>query len=325
MKLSIALTLASALSIGNLSAQECPAQKAKSCEAKSCETSLASTQQSCGGNSVTTAFNKLNADQKKKVSTALVTVMKSCPMGSKVPGTITALDRLYTEALTSMKDIAKKDGMPDAIRADAKKAVVMLTKLSSMNKDAMTTLKTVASAASSGCCAETAKKDCDASCAESKEECCDAVKACSISSANEIAKKWSTAAAEFEKVSKCEQTMAGMKKNFAVLTAHKIDVQNFVTKNLQAQMTALQKQGGMITCSKGGIMAKNQSTCDACSWTNERMTKTVGTVKSAHKLLGAMFASFAAGSKKKAGSCESSKSECEASKAKECPSTKVKQ
>lgn len=326
MKATIAWTLGLSLTLGTLAAQDCPLKGAQECQGQSataCQGKVAEIAECSQGNKVTIAFNKLTKEQQKVVSEAFVNVVKSCPVGSKVPHTVVALDRLYTDALTSLKKIAKSEALPEALRADATKTARMIARLSNANKDSMATMKLLASGAGKSECGDCNGQDCQ-DCKDCKD-CCQEAKGCSISLAADLTTKWGSAMSEFQKVSKCEKTMASMTKNFEVLKSHKIDVQDFVTANLRMQLATLDENCGKIACSKSGLIARNKELCDACSFTNENLTKSVNSIVAAHKLLTAV--PFLA---KKEGECSETKGECPASSKTECSKTecsktKVKQ
>ena len=287
MKVTTALTFAISLSLGSLSAQQgaaqqCPAQQGAAQQCKGAAKAACTAQSQCSANKdLAKTFQALEPAQQKKVSAALVGMMKMCPMGSKVPGTIASLDRLYTDAITRLTKVVKEEKVPAAVRADVQKDLVALTKLASLNQEMSASLKLVAGAATSDCCdAKTDSKDC------ATKDC--ATEDCAFTCADKLTKAWGGAKAELAKLSQCKDSMAKMKGYMAVLEQNKLGgLQKMVAANFAQQAALLKSTCGEMACPHGGLLAKHKDVMKACSFTNENCSGSVKAVLAAQKLLSA--------------------------------------
>jgi hypothetical protein len=281
--------------------------KAGCCDQAKAKASLTAEQcSSASKNTVIAKFKTLKPEQQKEVAKALVSLCKTCPMGSKIPGTITSLNRLYGEALVSLNKVAKAKHVSGEMKKDLQKQIALVTNLSDLNKANCVTFKTIA--------ASLGEKECGEGCAAS---CCAEEQGCSITSATKMTKAWGGAQKEVADCMKCETTTAKMKADMSVFKKYGIDLQTLTTKNFIAQQKLLDKECGQLACSKGGIMARHSEVMNACSWTNENTSKSVKAVATAHKLLKAT--PFMAHAKKTAP--KKTKTTSKTSNTGECPAS----
>lgn len=300
MKTTLSFVFAAVSGIASLQAQAGEPQveaKVVACQAeKTCCTAA--------GNKVLAAFAALKPEAQKEVGEALTSLTKTCPIGSRMPQTLAALDRLYTDALANLQKIASNEKCEASLKDDLAQQIKVVTQLRDINCETITTIKTLSGAAKTSCCAEVSNGEAKATCCtEQKSDCCadGAANTTAVVFAENVTKSWASAQKDLEAAAGCKETQAKLAAGMETLKKHGIDLMPLLAGNMTKQAEMLQKACA-VACPVNGLVAKHQDVMKACEVTNAACTTGVKDIVAAAQLMKALPFT-------KAGCCEA-KGEC---------------
>lgn len=210
----------------------------------------------------------LTTEQLEAARRAYAHLAASCPVGSRMWGTMHVLQKLYTEASSELGTLASAEGTAPEFRAALEKQIAMISELAKTNGAAIHVMKHLART-------ETTKTD-----------TANAEPTCNITVVTKLVADWSEGRKAMAGMS--PETKSELQKSSRVLADLGLHVPEFVVDSLSKQNAILTKAMGSMSCPKSGFMAKNSAALESCSASKAACTRAVHRLAAAHKLIQAV-------------------------------------